>query len=155
MGKKRHSVNAIFTIMLLGLFAITAISVALLGAQVYARTAENLQANFGTRTSIIYLSEKIRACQGEISVRDIGEEKALVLDEETDGQVYESWIYILDDSLYEAVVRQGSLVLPSAGQKIMPLESFEMALDGDGVRISVETDSGQILSTFISRRADG
>lgn len=155
MGRKRHSVNVVFTIMLLGIFAVSAVSVAMIGAQVYARGAENLQANFGARTSVVYLSEKVRACPGDISVREMGEGNALVLSENVDGQIYESWIYILDGSLCESVMRQGASLLPGAGQKIMPLLSFDADVDEEGVRISVETDKGQALSTFISRRTDG
>ena len=158
MGKKRHSVNLMFTVLLLGLFEMTAIFVAVLGAQVYAHSADKLQANFDTRTSVIYLSEKIHTSQGvsHVSMRSLdGVGDALVLSEKIGNSVYESWIFVKDGMLCESVVSEGGTVLPSAAQQIMPLANLSADVSQDGVTISVITESGQETSTFVSRRADG
>jgi hypothetical protein len=144
-----------FTLMLLCIFALSAIFVAVLGAKVYANSAEKLQANFDTRTSIIYLSEKIRTCPGDAyRVQEMNGSKALVLSQEVDGTTYEAWIYVHEEKLCEAVVLAGDTVSTAGGQQIMPLRSLDAELTGGGIRITVVTTEDQESTTFISRRTD-
>ena len=143
-----------FTVLLLGLFALTAIFVAVMGVKVYANSAEKMHANFDTRTSIVYLSEKIRTCPGGgLDVRELDGSTALVLSEEIDGVVYESWIFVADDQLCETTVIMGDTVLPGVAQHIMPLRSFDAQLRGGGVEITAVTVAGDVNTTFISGRA--
>jgi hypothetical protein len=142
-----------FTVMLLCIFALAAIFVAVLGAKVYANSAEKLQANFDTRTSIIYLSEKIRTCPGDAyDVRELNGSTALVLSQEVGGTTYESWIYVDKEKLCEAVVTAGDTVSTAGGQQIMGLKSLDAELVDGGIRITVLTPEDQESTTFISGR---
>lgn len=142
-----------FTVLLLCIFALAAIFVAVLGAKVYANSAEKLQANFDTRTSIVYLSEKIRTCPGDdYDVRELNGTKALVLSQEINGTTYESWIYVHNEELCEAVVTAGDTPGTAGGQQIMPLASLDAELTDGGIRISVVTTENQESTTFISGR---
>jgi len=142
-----------FTILLLGIFALTAIFVAVMGAKVYANSADKMHANFDTRTSIVYLSEKIRTSAGAgYDVREIGGNTALVLTEEIAGNMFESWIFVSDDRLCEITVMQGDTVLPGVAQQIMDLRSLDARLINGGIEITVVTVAGDTNSTFISGR---
>ena len=154
MGKKKHSINIIFTVLLLGVFALTAVFVAIMGVSVYSHNAEKLQANFDTRTSLVYLSEKIRTNPGGFSVREIEGGDALVLTEEVNGTFYESWIFVTNGRLCELTVIQGDTVLPATAQQIMDLTSFDAVLKDGGVEISVETLAGDRSTTFVYGRAE-
>ena len=154
MGKKKHSVNIIFSILLLGIFALTAVFVAVMGARVYANSADKLQANFDTRTSLVYLSEKIRTNPGGFSVREVEGADALVLNEEIGGVFYETWIFVNNDRLCELTLARGSKVLPATAQQIMDLRTFEAELKDGGVEISVETVAGDRSTTFVYGRAE-
>ena len=153
-GRKKHSANMMFTVMLLCIFALAAIFVAVLGAKVYANSAEKLQANFDTRTSIVYLSEKMRTCPGDaFDVRDMSGTNAVVLSQEIDGNVYESWIYVQDDSLCETVVSAGDTPSPAGGQRIMPLKALSADITDDGIWITVVTPDGHESTTFVCGRS--
>jgi len=142
-----------FTILLLGIFALTAIFVAVMGAKVYANSADNLRANFDTRTSIIYLSEKIRTSAGdEYDVRQIEGKTAIVLTEKLGDYVFESWIFVNNDRLCEITVMQGDTVLPGVAQQIMDLKSLDAQLKNGGIEITVVTVAGDTNTTFISGR---
>ena len=142
-----------FTVMLLCIFTLSAISVAVLGVRIYSNSANKLQANFDTRTSIVYLSEKMRTCPGDaFDVRDMEGSQAIVLSEERDGTVYESWIYAKDDSLCEAISMQGQVPGHAGALKIMPLSSLEAEAADGGIWISVKTPDGQEAKTFICGR---
>ena len=153
MGKKKHSVNMMFTILLLGIFAMAAIFVAVMGAKVYANSADKMQANFDTRTSIVYLSEKIRTNPGgDYAIKDIDGTTALVLTEEINDNIFESWIFVANDRLSEITIKQGDQVLPSSAQQIMDLKSLDVVMRDGGVEITVVTVAGDVNTTFISGR---
>ena len=143
-----------FTILLLGIFALTAISVAVIGAKVYANSADKMHANYDTRTSIVYLSEKIRTNPDDsFDVRDLNGSLALVLSKEVNGTVYESWLFVTDDYLREApMIVSGDTVLPGAAQRIMPLQSLDAKLRDGGIEITVLTVDGELNTTFLSGR---
>jgi hypothetical protein len=154
MGKRKQIVNVMFTLLLLGVFALSAIFVAVLGAQVYRSSAEKMQANFDTRTSLVYISEKIRQSTGtNFEVRDIGGQSALVVTEEyDDGHAYETWIYVYNGKLHEATISAGDEIQPDVGQAIMDMESMDFDVDGSLVRITSVNDAGDEESITLSRR---
>jgi hypothetical protein len=142
-----------FTVTLLGVFALAALFVAIMGAQVYSRSAQNLEANFDTRTSLVYISEKVRQCAGEdFTVEQVDGNDALVLREKYSGNAYESWIYIYDGKLYEVMVAEGVPVKGGDGQSIMNINSLSIT-DTDGlITITIENLSGETNSLSLSRR---
>jgi hypothetical protein len=155
MGKKKHIVNVIFTLLLLGVFALSAIFVAVLGAQVYQSSAEKMQANFDTRTSLVYISEKVRQSTGtNFEVRDLNGQSALVIVEKyDDGRTYETWMYAYDGKLCETTIRAGSAIEPGVGQKIMDMKSMDFEADGDLVKVTSVNDAGDEESLTLSRRS--
>ena len=144
-----------FTIALLCLFAMSAFFVAAIGAEVYENSAKKLQENFDARASIVYVSEKIRACsEGTADVRELEGNSAIVISSTYDGRVHESWIYIHDGHLFEATKSAGVTLDPKAGQRIMPLNDLSAEKSDTGIEISITTDAGYTLSTMIARRID-
>jgi hypothetical protein len=142
-----------FTVMLLGIFALAAVFVAVMGAKVYANSAEKMQANFDTRTSIVYLSEKIRTNPGDnYDVREVNGRPAIVLTEQIGENYYESWIFVLNDRLSEVTVVKGNSFLPSAAQQIMDLKSLDAKIRDGGIEITAVTMAGDVNTTFISGR---
>jgi hypothetical protein len=142
-----------FTITLLGVFALAALFVAVMGAQVYAHSAEKMQANFDTRTSLVYIAEKVRQCPGEnFDVKQVDGLDALVLTERHKGQDYESWIYVYDEKMYELFIKSGDAVSPGDGQAIMDLKSMQIDTDGRLLSITVENPAGDSDSLTLSRR---
>lgn len=152
MGQKKHVANLIFTIALLGLFALSALLVSVLGAQVYSRSADKMSKNFDTRTSLVYISEKIRQCPGkDIVLKKVADSDALVLSEKTDGNDYETWIFISDGNLKEVMVKKGDQVTPLSGQDIMELDSFEVTESNKTIKITVQNKFDQTESLVMSR----
>jgi uncharacterized protein YpmB len=155
MGKRKHVINVMFTLLLLGVFALSALFVAVLGAQVYQSSAEKMQANFDTRTSLVYIAEKVRQSTGTgFDVRETGGASAFVITEKyDDGKTYETWIYVSDGKLMEATVEAGGEVAPGNGQAIMDMKAMDFELDGDLVRITSVNGAGDEESLTLSRRS--
>ena len=133
-----------------------AIFVAVMGAKVYANSADKMHANFDTRTSLVYLSEKIRTSQGDnFDVRQMDDgTTAMVIQEEINETVYESWIFVANERLCEITVTQGDKVLPGIAQQIMDLKSFEAIIHDHGIEITVETLAGDKDMTYIHGRTN-
>jgi hypothetical protein len=142
-----------FTITLLGVFALAALFVAVMGAQVYAHSADKMQANFDTRTSLVYIAEKVRQCPGEnFSIEQLDGADALVLREQHEDRDYESWIYVYDEKMYEVLIASGNTVSPGDGEAIMDLKSMKVEYDGSLLTITVENPEGGKDSLTLSRR---
>lgn len=153
MGDKKHSFNIVFTLALLGIFALSALFVAVLGAQVYGRTAEQMDDNYNARTSLVYITEKIRQCPSKnVSIDEVDGKQALVLNQDIDGKKYESWIFSANGKLKETTVLKGEEVKPEGGQEIMDLNDFSLTLTGDLMKIVVFDQSGNEDSVIISIR---
>jgi hypothetical protein len=153
MGRKKHVVGVVFTLLLLGVFALSAVFVATLGAEVYRSVTAKMQANFDTRTSLVYLAEKVRQSGGGFGVRDLDGRSALVMREEYGGETYETWIYVSDGTLFETTVGSGVSVKPGGGQAIMALRSMDFEIDGALVRVTSVNDAGDEETLTLNGRS--
>ncbi|MDR2610158.1 MAG: DUF4860 domain-containing protein [Clostridiales Family XIII bacterium] len=153
MGGKKHFINLIFTLTLLGVFAMSALLVAVMGAQVYESSAENVQKNFDTRTSLVYMAQKVRQSPaGGIRVGSVDGGDALVLSESYDDETYESWIYVYDNELREVLVPAGAPVKAGDGYSIMELKSLKIEERGGLLLLTAENKQGEEHSLSLARR---
>jgi hypothetical protein len=153
MGRKKHVVSMVFTLLLLGVFAFLALFVATLGAQVYRSSAAKMQANFDTRTSLVYIAEKVRQSGGGgLGVREVAGRPALVIEEEHDDRTYETWIYVAEGTLFETTVESGAPVKPGGGQAIMDMRSMDFNVDGALLRITSVNSAGNEEHLTLSGR---
>ena len=68
--QQRHIIDIFFVIALFCLFALSAIFLISIGADIYGKTVTNMEDNFNTRTALAYITEKVRQSDkdGQISV---------------------------------------------------------------------------------------
>jgi len=157
MDKKQHTIDIIFVLSLFCAFAVLALFVVVLGANVYKGISADMTRNFDARTSVAYLSEKIRQndVQGGISVENVNGADALVLRREADGKTYETWVYVQDGWLSEVTVAQGTDVAQVGGEPVMELSSMEISQNGKLFSIGVEDTSGNRYTGTVYGKADG
>ena len=109
MNKKKmfyeqtHATDLLFSLGLLCLFTISALTVLLIGAHVYKQTALDMKTNYTTRTALTYVAEKIRQHDSadSISLGTIEDVPALELAESIDGISYITYIYEDENALKE------------------------------------------------------
>jgi hypothetical protein len=142
-----------FSITLLGLFALLSLSVAAMGSNVYAHNADKMESNFDTRTSLIYMAQKVRQTPADdFYVDQVGNEDALVLRETYYGKQFESWIFYYNGGLQEVMVSEGENVVPSRGQKIMDLEGMKIKQTDVSITITVKNQNGKDISITLAGR---
>ncbi|MBR5115943.1 MAG: DUF4860 domain-containing protein [Lachnospiraceae bacterium] len=139
--KERHVVDLLFVIALLFLFAFSAIMLIALGAGVYQKNVDTMQANYDRRTAGAYIVQKIRQADETGCVRrgTLKGEDAILLTDHIGDRDYTTWLYLHEGMLCEQLLRADMEPTPSAGQKILPLKE-----------LSVENVDPQLLSVHLT-----
>jgi predicted lactoylglutathione lyase len=149
---KHHLLDIIFVLSLFCLFAILALFVVVLGANVYKSISVSMTQNYNSRTSMSYLTEKVRQADmaDNISAGEVAGADALVLRQDIGGSMYETWIYVSDGELYEVLVGEGTQVNAGSGQAIMELENLTVEEEAANLLLVSVTDTdGYTFSSMV------
>ena len=88
--RERHIIDILFVIALFCIFALSAIFLISVGADIYGKTVSHMEANFNSRTAFAYVTEKIRQSDQAdgISLGEIDGRPALLLSRNLNGTDY-------------------------------------------------------------------
>lgn len=159
MRKQRqqtHLVDTLFIIILFFVFCICALSVIVIGANVYQTTTKNMNDNFTTKTALSYLVEKVRQndTKGTLEAVDWNGTNALRFRQESNEAVYVTYIYAYDGNLKELFVKEGVACSPQDGQTIMAVRDFQIEQNpGNLYRITITDEKGHSDSVSVTERS--
>ena len=132
--------------------------VLLSGGQIYQNVVNDISVQYESRTSISYITTKLRRCDSlnSVSIDFFGDSDALVLSEiREDGKIYETIIYLHEGNVKELFVERGTRLTPSAGMTILAVEDIEFSMQGDNlVAIEYSTSEGS-YTAYVHLRAGG
>ena len=153
MEKRRHSLDALFPLGLLGLFVLCAVLVILFSASFYRQTLEKTRLGDG-ETALAYVTEKLHQSDraGAVSLGAIGDCPAVVI---TRGQrrLYDTYIYCSDGQLRELMIKRELEPEPEMGRALLPLERFSAEdLGGGLLKISCRDSSGAEYCCYVNIR---
>ena len=140
-----HTIDRVFLLALLALFAATAFLVVSIGAKQYE-----------TRTVSSYLEEKMNQndMAGSVAVTSIGAFPAIALSETVNDTIYTTYIYCYDGYLREITVSDGTTVLPGDGQKIIETKALAIDMVSSNLYCFTITDTtGYTYPLYISLNA--
>lgn len=153
--EKHFIVDILFVLALFGVFAVSALALVTIGADVYQHTVEDMGVNYESRTAVSYIMEKVRQNDtgDSISLTTLEEVPALCMLSRIDGETYCTYLYLYDGHLKELFMRDGTSlggqVLP-AGTDIMELQDFTLSYAADDlIRVSLRTSSGEDHTFYI------
>ncbi|MCL2055839.1 MAG: DUF4860 domain-containing protein [Oscillospiraceae bacterium] len=152
---KSHLTDVLFVLALFTVFIITALIVALMGAEVYSGTVRSMNRNFGTQTSLTYVSTKIRQSDesGGVYLDELGGVPVLVLEQEIEGETFQTLIYHYDGWLRETFILKGMDADLQFGVPIMQADGFSVTAEGGNLlRITCTAADGIGVSALISTR---
>ncbi len=156
--KKNHTIDTVFVICLMLLFVLCALAVIAIGASIYKKNVAEMGENSAHRIACAYITEKVRQADqnGMIQVEEIFGENALVMSEEVNGQIYNTYIYDYDGQLMELFARADlGTFYPQSGQKIMSIGSFDIEEVSDSLfRAVVVFDNGFEDYIHIAKRSN-
>lgn len=144
---EKHSMGALFPLLLLMMFALFSLMLAATGSAVYRNGIDHLNENYTSRTAIAYVSEKIRQhdSAGSIFLTEVEDIPAIAFRDVIENDDFITYVYWWEGSLRELFMRSGSTPLAAMGNAIVELDSFEItALEG------TSGDSPELLSVTAS-----
>lgn len=157
--QKKFIVDILFVLALFGVFTLSALMLVSVGAEVYQHTVNDMSGNYESRTSVSYITEKIRQNDSIISEQNIGitvisGKQALMLTQEMNGEVYYTYLYLHDGYLKELLMQSGSYLgedTLAAGHKIMKLTDFRLEQPrNDLFLIRLTTSESESHDIFVS-----
>ncbi len=146
MKNQKRLADILFVIFLFSLYLVCTLTLCIIGINVYQKTINDSDSNYNVRTSVLYITEKSRQNLSSEGIRtdEVNGTSALVLSQEIEGAIYDTWMYVENGYLCEAFMPAGSEVIANIGQKIMPLQELEVSVDENNVlTISVTDENGE------------
>ena len=135
--EKHFIVDILFVLALFGVFAVSALALVTIGADVYQHTVEDMGVNYESRTAVSYIMEKVRQndTADSIFLTDLENVPALCMLSEIDEETYCTYLYLYDGHLKEL---------------FMDLQEFSLSYASDDlIRISLRTASGEDHTFYI------
>lgn len=158
--ENRHIVDVLFVLALFCVFAISALMLVMLGANVYQKTVDDMDHNYNSRTAFSYVTEKIRQndTSSAVSAGTLDGRPAILLSQEFDGKLFTTYLYEYDGYLTELFTGTepdlGSDIL-KAGHPLIPLKDFTLTeVKPSLYRFVLTTEDAENLTLYISTQSE-
>lgn len=153
----RHTVDMLFVIALLFLFAMGALMLIALGSSIYRRGVDTLTKSYDKRTAYAYITEKLRQCDENCSISTgiFNNSGAIRIGSMVGDTPYVTYLYDYDGSLMELYAREDAGDLPpESGQKIMDIEDLVLDTKINGIlEITITLKGGEELTFITTQRS--
>lgn len=148
----RHMIDILFVLSLFCVFAVSSVVLILFGADIYNKTVSSMNDNYASRTSVAYITEKIRQSDRFDSIRiddSLGYER-LLMTRTIDGMEYATSLYEYDGYLYELFARTDIELPIDAGQQVIALTALEFAFVSDNLlKVSFHDETNEKKELYI------
>ena len=131
----RHMIDLLFVLSLFCVFAVSSVVLILFGADIYNKTVSSMNDNYASRTSVAYITEKIRQSDIYESVRiddSLGYER-LLMARNINGMEYATSLYEHNGYLYELFARTDIELPIDAGQQVIALTALDFEFVSDNL----------------------
>jgi hypothetical protein len=146
-------IDILFVLSLFCLFAISSVVLILFGADIYKKTVASMDSNYASRTSVAYITEKIRQSDqfDSIMIDDSLGYERLMMTQDIDGLTYATSLYEYDGYLYELFARTDIELPIDAGQQVIALSKLDFELVNDSLLKTTYVDeSGREQTVYVS-----
>ena len=125
---RQHTVDSLFTLSLLGVFAISALLITVFGANTYEKIVSDSRKTYECATALSYIREKIRQNDSAncISVATVENTDVLSLKSRVNDKSYTTYVYYQDGALRELYQQEGYDLPLSVGQSILKVHGLSM-----------------------------
>ncbi|MBQ7944133.1 MAG: DUF4860 domain-containing protein [Lachnospiraceae bacterium] len=151
-SNKQHTIDIIFMLSLFCVFALCSVALIIFGANIYQNTVNKTNQNYLERTSVAYLTEKLRQTDIAQSVSIIHSDgiDMLSIESEIEGQLYSTRLYEFEGYLYECSSRSDIVLSPDAGQAIFKIEQLNFQFISPSLlQVTFESTEQELVSFYI------
>lgn len=149
----RHMIDLLFVLSLFCVFAVSSVVLILFGADIYNKTVSSMNDNYASRTSVAYITEKIRQSDIYNSVKideSLGYER-LLMTRNINGIEYATSLYEYDGFLYELFARTDIELPIDAGQQVIALTALDFEFISDNLlKVSFCDESEKETELYIN-----
>lgn len=156
--QQNHIIDTLFVIALFCLFALSAIFLIMIGANIYGRTVNNMEKNFDNRTALAYITEKVRQSDSadSLCIGTFHECPALIITSRIEGTEYCTYLYEYEGCLREIMVHKGMTPDPGIGQTIIAVSGFSLIPVNDHlINCTITIDPAQSYNLYITVHSGG
>lgn len=139
MERKKHSIDVLFMFVLFAIFAILSVLIIFIGSGVYGRITENKEINEQIRTTLSYITNKVRETDGNVYLMEKDGNQVLVLTHEYEDYSVDTWVYEYNSKLMEMTVDSGDE---------FDLKYGDVLLDTDGVKFCID-EQNKLLNVSV------
>lgn len=163
--EKRFIVDILFVLALFGVFAVSALTLVTIGAEVYRHTVQDMDSNYETRTAAAYITEKVR--QNDVYAEEGGSNAclttlndvpALMLTRTLDDGAYCTYLYFHDGFLKELYIQKGFSYggdTLDAGTEIIELSALDIKqFSLNLLSVEMTTTNNNCHTIFIATHCD-
>lgn len=153
----KHSIDILYVLLLFFIFTACALSLVMLGTNVYKKTVYDMNVNYEERTSFSYISNKFRQFSSSdgISLETFDGCDSLVLKETIEGVAYCTYLYQYDGHLKELFTREGSGLHAEDGADIIAMKSFtQKKLTDTLYQFELVSTKGDTTTLYLSSHID-
>ncbi|MBQ3163205.1 MAG: DUF4860 domain-containing protein [Lachnospiraceae bacterium] len=154
---QQHMIDILFVLSLFCVFAVSSALLILFGADIYKKTVQQMENSYSTRTSIAYITEKIRQSDIEHAIKIISQDdtQILMLTNIINNVPYATSLYEYDGYLYELFARTDLKLPLDAGQPIMELHSLSFSqIEPNILEITLSIDNESIQTIYVSTHSN-
>ncbi len=151
-------IDILFVIALFCVFALSAIFLISVGADIYGKTVSHMESNFNSRTAFAYVTEKVRQADstGAVDIGQLDDIPALTITQTMGDTQYITYLYQYENQLKELMVREDTPLGPAAGQDILALTDFSLDKINDHLySFSLTTEDGNTCQLYVSTKSTG
>ena len=142
--ENQHMIDILFVLSLFCVFAVSSVVIILFGAHIYRSTVSQMDDNYTARTSIAYITEKIRQAD---------EKNAIEIRNENGHQIL-MMTTMIDDTAYATSLYDIELPL-DAGQPIMEIQELTFSqISPRLLSVSFVDGTGDSTSLYISTHSN-
>ncbi|MGI6766250.1 MAG: DUF4860 domain-containing protein [Lentihominibacter sp.] len=156
MNTGSHMIDFIFPVVLLFVFAVSALVITLFAANIYEGVVKDSARNNSARTSLSYVSGKIHAAdkKGAVAIGEFDGCNALIINDEINGEQYNTYIYYHDGQLKELFVRADADFAAVNGSEITEVSGFRIEEKANGIyRLMCTDKDGETASSIVGVRS--
>ena len=150
-----HMISGLFVFLLIGVFAITSLTLTLIGTRVYQRVANEASQNSDSRLALNYLASKLRTFDeaGCVSLETRDGLSVLCLRETYGDQLYETSVYLYDGQICERFALSDGEFDPKEGSPLMAASALHFsALSSQLLETRVTLENGETRSLCTALR---
>ena len=162
---RKHTMDSVSGLLILAVFAASALMLTLLGIQSYTHIADLNEKSFDNRLCARYIAAKIRHNDnsGGIFVADYYDSNnterigipTLYLRQQIGAETYDTRIYHFDGRILEIFSESGLEIEPDAGNTIMEMKGFNVIEENGTIFAEFTDEKGEMVSINIMLRSSG